>query len=649
MRHARSPRRAAGWGSSVAVLSAALLVVGLTGPAAPADAAPEDPANSAAETIEAAPTGGLAATEQSSGSDLSTTAATEGGAATADGDTVIEPPSAATAIVPSGQPSSDAATPTDSSTIEDEAAESAIEPSAENGAEPAIDPVTGSSSGESASTGSDRSVSTTVEAVSALPGPAAAPLATSWCSSTTGASGDFQQWNSESSTWTNGNAGKAYTEGDWVRQRVQLTDLAAANNQFVVTFGFQDDLTIGYDDVRFVRIADSDGNTIPGATGTVGVTGVVPSLTGQTATATATFNFTLPSAGDVWLYYDVHLASSLDYAGTGLRGAAYYAGSSLHVTRQSLNCIGLGKSALSIPARNLAYGTITVDKTTDPAGVTELFDFTVSDGENSSQFELADATQPWTSRVGTRDFTISEDDIRAPWSLTNLVCTGAEAVDYDLAAAQVVVTIVNGTNAFCTFTNSRSASLIVQKTWVDALAGDEGTLTISHGGEKSSATSTANGEPGSWTDMVQRASAAVVLGTEVTVSELLASGNAGSYEQDITCDGAQPDEEGSFTMPDHAVTCTITNDRLVPDLEVLKRGWAMPTFTQEIASGSPVVSGTTVFWTYEVTNTGETPLTGITVADDQVTNVSCPSTSLAVDASMTCTASGPVTALATTP
>ena len=51
-----------------------------------------------------------------------------------------------------------------------------------------------------------------------------------------------------------------------------------------------------------------------------------------------------------------------------------------------------------------------------------------------------------------------------------------------------------------------------------------------------------------------------------------------------------------------------------------------------------------VYYSFLVTNTGNTALSSIVVSDDIVTSVSCPANSLAVGASMTCTASYPISA-----
>ncbi|NND59514.1 MAG: hypothetical protein HKN49_04525 [Gammaproteobacteria bacterium] len=61
-----------------------------------------------------------------------------------------------------------------------------------------------------------------------------------------------------------------------------------------------------------------------------------------------------------------------------------------------------------------------------------------------------------------------------------------------------------------------------------------------------------------------------------------------------------------------------------------------------------VLPGDVVNWTYIVTNTGNVPLSGIAVTDDQGVAVSCPADTLAPGDSFTCTASGVADDLATT-
>jgi len=61
-------------------------------------------------------------------------------------------------------------------------------------------------------------------------------------------------------------------------------------------------------------------------------------------------------------------------------------------------------------------------------------------------------------------------------------------------------------------------------------------------------------------------------------------------------------------------------------------------------TGPFVPVGDPVTWTYVVTNTGNSTLTGIGVTDSDLGAVSCPETSLAAGAAMTCTANGTATA-----
>ena len=58
------------------------------------------------------------------------------------------------------------------------------------------------------------------------------------------------------------------------------------------------------------------------------------------------------------------------------------------------------------------------------------------------------------------------------------------------------------------------------------------------------------------------------------------------------------------------------------------------------APGPAIPVGSTVTWTYRVTNTGTVPLTNVMVTDDQGVTVSCTATTLNATQSMTCTGTG---------
>jgi hypothetical protein len=56
--------------------------------------------------------------------------------------------------------------------------------------------------------------------------------------------------------------------------------------------------------------------------------------------------------------------------------------------------------------------------------------------------------------------------------------------------------------------------------------------------------------------------------------------------------------------------------------------------------GAQIPAGSPITWTYQVTNTGDVPLSDIHVTDDKGVAVTCPKTALVPDESMTCTGTG---------
>ncbi|WP_211977827.1 hypothetical protein [Brevibacterium sp. W7.2] len=124
---------------------------------------------------------------------------------------------------------------------------------------------------------------------------------------------------------------------------------------------------------------------------------------------------------------------------------------------------------------------------------------------------------------------------------------------------------------------------------------------------------------------------------------------------DCTVNGAKVSVDKSDISLDvtsgDTVKCTVTNKQtLVPGVSIEKKAWDTPTAdgldgATEIPAGDTVTDGTTITWTYLVTNTGKTPLDGISVVDDRLpgTAVTCPKASLNPGETMTCSASGAVT------
>ncbi|MGY2701029.1 putative repeat protein (TIGR01451 family) [Nocardioides sp. HB32] len=92
---------------------------------------------------------------------------------------------------------------------------------------------------------------------------------------------------------------------------------------------------------------------------------------------------------------------------------------------------------------------------------------------------------------------------------------------------------------------------------------------------------------------------------------------------------------GTFTMPSTSGTtavCTFTNLPLLPAIEIDKTAGAISDL-----DGNGPDAGDTVTYSFKVTDTGNTALSNIAVTDAKVGAVTCPQTTLAVGASMTCT------------
>ena len=239
---------------------------------------------------------------------------------------------------------------------------------------------------------------------------------------------------------------------------------------------------------------------------------------------------------------------------------------------------------------NTQRGRILVDKVTDPAGSDTVFDFNPS--WSDTDFTLTDAQAPHDSGL-LRPGTYSVAELaEAGWDLTNSTCSNRSPVTAIVVSAGETVT--------CTFTNTRQKNLIILlKRWVNSATNDSAELTIT-GGLVDPAEATSISDGGSYLDDAKgrQASTLAYSGVEVSVSELLDNeSNLGTYTSTLVCTVGQGEDQriletnnGTFDMPNTAVTCTFTNNRNTGDLVIKKVvvgdiAGASTVFTVDVACG----------------------------------------------------------------
>ncbi|MBM7518723.1 DUF7507 domain-containing protein [Nocardioides nitrophenolicus] len=177
-------------------------------------------------------------------------------------------------------------------------------------------------------------------------------------------------------------------------------------------------------------------------------------------------------------------------------------------------------------------------------------------------------------------------------------------------------------------------------------AGDQVTLSVTGGGISRANTATTAGDA----DGVQPQVAGPVMaltGTRYTITETGSGSGLPDYRSRWTCVDQNAGDAviasgtgttGSFVMPDGgndgvAALCTFANEALRPALTI-----------EKTADRNELVAGETITYSFEVTNTGNTPLRDIRVDETsfdgagEVSAVSCPQGEVAPTTSVTCTA-----------
>lgn len=132
------------------------------------------------------------------------------------------------------------------------------------------------------------------------------------------------------------------------------------------------------------------------------------------------------------------------------------------------------------------------------------------------------------------------------------------------------VTMPSGTSLTCTWTNARkSATLVVRKTWVNALTTNAVTVETAGLVNNASLASVAN----SANETDTNAAVTVYAAESATLSESFTSGSGSHYTQVLACTGNATALAGAVLTvnpADTAIVCTFTNSRIAQQLRLAK-------------------------------------------------------------------------------
>src|SRR3989344_894655 len=283
---------------------------------------------------------------------------------------------------------------------------------------------------------------------------------------------------------------------------------------------------------------------------------------------------------------------------SSFNGVGSATGSSRHFEIENQTAGSQGGLTLPIPTVPLATGQITIVKVTDPASaVGTVFGFTGDLGVFNLDTD-PDITNPntitFSNLSGGIPFNVTESSVPTNWSLTSLSCvdnTGTNIFLTDLGTETATITLDDGGEATCTFTNSlQQAHLTLQKT-----------VTKDNGGTAAD------------TDWTLSASGPTpISGVEGNVAVTNAVVNAGTYNLSesagpagytngttwvCTGTGNQDDSDTVTLDPGENATCVITNTDNAPSL----------TLNKVVVNDN---GGTTLESAWTLNAAGPTPLSG---------------------------------------
>ena len=266
---------------------------------------------------------------------------------------------------------------------------------------------------------------------------------------------------------------------------------------------------------------------------------------------------------------------------------------------------------------NSQVATIDITKLTDPPGVAETFDITVSgDGTVLATLPLAHLSTGQV-QVPANGTTYSIDEILpAGWALDGIVCDGGiDPSGFTVEPGQAIA---------CTVTNVEAGNISILKLTDPPGAATVFTFDVFDGG----------GNLIDTVDVVDSMPVTIpVAGGSVST---IVERTVGGWEQiDADCAGQDPAVGVSVPAGD-TVTCTFTNALKLPELEIVKTAVLGPAGDCSTGIDGVVLEvpdGAVVTWCVTVTNVGEGPATGVVVSDVQAPGGDVPlsSTTLAAD------------------